>query len=189
MFKGGAHTELGQPDDAREFFCPYLRFRLIRNVPEISTTFYRYSIIYPILLSATLHNTSRPDPTRRGLTRSDATRPGPTRLHSSPDSSQNEGRITRPCTLSDFNCTITWSNYSITKSFDPAILEIHKVKTTNSHQLLSLHANNTKTHGTKYNLTLEGPTLEHFSCPYLRYQLLGMKLWNFRTFPRSMAFT
>ena len=85
------------------YFCPYLRVHLIRNVPlVISTTFYRYSIIYYILLSAlyTIQaDPTRPtgpgatDPAQAGPTRHD---PGPTRLHSTPDSSQNEGRITRP---------------------------------------------------------------------------------------------
>ena len=109
MFKGGAHTELGQPDDGRELFLPLFTVLFYQ---ECASHFYHilsilYYIPYSNVSTPAQYKPTRPDPTRRGLTRSDATRPGPTRLHSSPDSSQNEGRITRPCTLSDFNCTIT----------------------------------------------------------------------------------
>ena len=62
------------------YFCPYLRFYFIRNVPAISTTFYRYFIISHILMSAPLHNTSRPNPARPDPVRRDPTRPDPSAL-------------------------------------------------------------------------------------------------------------
>ena len=71
MSKGGAHIELGQPDDGRELFLPLFTVLPYR---ECASHFYHIlSIFYyiPYSIVSPLHNRSRPDPTR-----SDPARPG-----------------------------------------------------------------------------------------------------------------